>query len=415
MTMDSRPYAFISYSHDDREFAARLSARLHLAGLSHFRDTDQIAWGEYIPDRIHSALNQATHLIVLISPGSEQSQWVSYEMGFARGRNIVLVPYLLHPRMKVPGFLENIRYLCTPEDEESFIKSLQAQSRQLTVLQERMAVKGTTKVSNIQSGLSKIRSEHPRVRQDGIELLVEAKAVEQLMPLFGHRDRQVRRAAAEALARLRHEGAIDYLIAGLGYTGRRSRAEIIPDVEDLFFHYGERALLALLEKIPESLGGRYGGAGRWTRALANAATTKTAGILLTKAKETGRGEFLQSALKVGRGFRKADLLAAIESCIAKAYDKKDAKRDIAAWLVESKQKDANWTRQLVRDWLTDEVREYPTQLTYWYGVTRLARSALSMGALRPTELRQIANLSQNKGLTSDLIREGENWKEQSAS
>lgn len=98
--------------------------------------------------------------------------------------------------------------------------------------------------------------------------------------------------------------------------------------------------------------------------------------------------------------------------MAKAYDKKDARRDIAAWLAESKQKDASWACRLVRDWLADEVREYPAQLTYWFGVTRLARSALSMGAVQPTELRQVASLSQNKGLSSDLIKEGENWREQ---
>jgi hypothetical protein len=118
---DAGPFIFISYSHSDTEFAAKLSDRLKKADIAHFIDQRSITWGEHIPDQVHSALERATHLIVLISPGSEKSSWVAYEMGYARGRRVIVVPYLLHPKMDVPGFIANIRYLCDLKEEAQFI------------------------------------------------------------------------------------------------------------------------------------------------------------------------------------------------------------------------------------------------------------------------------------------------------
>lgn len=121
---DSDVYIFISYSHSDSEFVSKFSDRLYEAGIPHFRDTKSIKWGESIPKRIHQELEKATHLVICISPGSEQSQWVAYEMGYAKGKKVTLVPYLLHPKMKVPGFIEDIKYLSTIDEETQFIKSI---------------------------------------------------------------------------------------------------------------------------------------------------------------------------------------------------------------------------------------------------------------------------------------------------
>jgi hypothetical protein len=123
--MDKRlPYLFISYSHSDSVFANKFSKRLKNAGIDHFLDTDCVMWGDNIHSRIQEEFEKVTHLVVLISPGSLESQWVSYEMGYAHGRNIKLVPYLLHPSTKIPAFIANIRYLKTPKEEASFIESL---------------------------------------------------------------------------------------------------------------------------------------------------------------------------------------------------------------------------------------------------------------------------------------------------
>ncbi len=119
-----KPVVFISYSHSDAKFASALARRLKRERIQYFLDEHSIQWGEPIPERIHQALDQATHILIVMSPGSEQSQWVSYEAGYASGRNLVLVPYLLHPRMKLPEFLASRRYLRNRQDEKRFIQSL---------------------------------------------------------------------------------------------------------------------------------------------------------------------------------------------------------------------------------------------------------------------------------------------------
>jgi transcriptional regulator with XRE-family HTH domain len=118
-------FVFISYSHTDAEFANGFAERLRKAGIPHFRDVKSIAWGEDISERVHQALEESSHLVVLISPASAQSQWVPYEMGYAKGRNVVLIPYLLHPSMPLPSFIASRRYLSSPDEEGVFIASLQ--------------------------------------------------------------------------------------------------------------------------------------------------------------------------------------------------------------------------------------------------------------------------------------------------
>jgi transcriptional regulator with XRE-family HTH domain len=120
-----RPFVFISYAHADALFVNGFAERLEKAGIPHFRDVKSIPWGGDIPESVHRALEEASHLVVLISPASAQSQWVPYEMGYAKGRSVVLIPYLLHPSMPLPSFISSRRYLSSSEDEAKFITSLQ--------------------------------------------------------------------------------------------------------------------------------------------------------------------------------------------------------------------------------------------------------------------------------------------------
>lgn len=125
---EKEPFVFISYSHTDKDFAVNFSKRLTRAGIKHFRDAASIKWGESIPRRVREGLASATHLVVLISPGSAESQWVAYEMGYAHGKSVTLVPYLLHPSMRIPGFISNLRCIVTKKEESDFIRSLKSNS-----------------------------------------------------------------------------------------------------------------------------------------------------------------------------------------------------------------------------------------------------------------------------------------------
>ena len=63
-------------------------------------------------------------MIVLISPAGAKSDWVPYEMGFAKGKGITVIPYLLHPKMDVPSFIGDALCLRGLQDEEVLIKEL---------------------------------------------------------------------------------------------------------------------------------------------------------------------------------------------------------------------------------------------------------------------------------------------------
>src|SRR6185295_2493585 len=117
-------FLFISCSSSDEPFARGLTERLRREGFDSFLYVKSIDWGQEIPKRIHEGLDHASHIVVLVSPGSEQSGWVAYEVGYARGRGIEIVPYLLHPKMNPPGFVRELLCLKDKTDEAAWIQSL---------------------------------------------------------------------------------------------------------------------------------------------------------------------------------------------------------------------------------------------------------------------------------------------------
>ena len=48
--------------------------------------------------------------MVIISPGSLKSHWVSYEVGFSTARNTRVLPYLTHPALDPPSFINGLTY-----------------------------------------------------------------------------------------------------------------------------------------------------------------------------------------------------------------------------------------------------------------------------------------------------------------
>lgn len=101
---------FISYSHTDAEVADQIVNILENLDVPYFRDIKDIEWGEKITARIKQGLTNANAIIVIISPGSLKSHWVSYEVGFATARGIRLLPFLTHPALDPPGFITDFAY-----------------------------------------------------------------------------------------------------------------------------------------------------------------------------------------------------------------------------------------------------------------------------------------------------------------
>ena len=90
---------FISYAHQDRRFAEALKVRLAdiledpSQELDVFDAQSSVEAGENIRDAIQSAMRAASTVVIVSSPASDASQWVSYEAGLADalGKNVVVV------------------------------------------------------------------------------------------------------------------------------------------------------------------------------------------------------------------------------------------------------------------------------------------------------------------------------------
>lgn len=101
---------FISYSHTDKNDADQIAAILDGLGVQYFRDEKDIEWGDKITASVKDGLKSASAVVVIISPGSLKSHWVSYEVGYATALDTRLLPYLTHPAIDLPGFVADLRY-----------------------------------------------------------------------------------------------------------------------------------------------------------------------------------------------------------------------------------------------------------------------------------------------------------------
>lgn len=125
---DEGAYVFISYSHFDKDFAVGFAERLNLRRIRFFLDVKSIGFGGHITGIVHQDLSRASHVIPLISAASVQSQWVAYEVGYARGKGVAVVPYAVYPGIQLPQFISQYRYLL-PEEEAVFLDQLEAFGR----------------------------------------------------------------------------------------------------------------------------------------------------------------------------------------------------------------------------------------------------------------------------------------------
>jgi hypothetical protein len=86
-------YVFISYSHSDHEYVARLSAHLRSAGLEVWTD-EGIDYGDHWPDVIESRIESCSVFICVMSDYSRKARWVDREIDLAQELALPIVPLL---------------------------------------------------------------------------------------------------------------------------------------------------------------------------------------------------------------------------------------------------------------------------------------------------------------------------------
>ncbi len=393
MERDNQPYIFISYSHADAPFAALLSGRLRAAGIEHFRDTEVIDWGEDIPDRIHEALDRATHLLVLISPGSEKSAWVAYEMGYARGRRIVLVPYILHPSMTLPGFIASTKYLQNLQEEAEFIRRLRR-----TMLRRTRVVRTQHDVSaDISKASRLLRSQNPEARRQAIDQLVGMKAHRPVLEALVSNRVEVRLSAAAAAGRMRLAQALPYLVAGLESTGLKRRQPVIPDVENVVASFGLAAVTELLRQVPDTPGCRVD-ASRWVTALSGAIDSDSVLGLIAALKDTHRRLLLQAILRSSIRLERETIRPIVLDYASGTYEQET----VAEWLLDSQMRDEDWVHELVKKWLSEQCVGTSVSSDYFSRQESLTRRALRNKAVTTDDVLDILAESPNKKMGERL-------------
>jgi hypothetical protein len=119
-------YVFVSYNHFDAEIANQISAVLAQLGIDYFLDVKDLQCGDHIESSVTRAIEEATHLIAIVSPGSAKSQWVPYEIGQARARAAVVIPYLTHRALDLPPYLTGIKYASSMEELGAHLAQMKA-------------------------------------------------------------------------------------------------------------------------------------------------------------------------------------------------------------------------------------------------------------------------------------------------
>ena len=115
---------FISYSSVDDKRAKQLAKILDEINVEYFLDRKDINWGDDVTERITQGLADCSALVVIISPASLKSQWVPFEIGHASGLGKKILPFLTHPSLDVPGYLQRFHYETRLADVKKYFQSL---------------------------------------------------------------------------------------------------------------------------------------------------------------------------------------------------------------------------------------------------------------------------------------------------
>lgn len=83
MNTDTQRTVFLSHSSDDHDFIAKLERGLEDAGWHVLVDTEHLRPGDTLPDKILQLIDQAHHVVGVLSPAATESEWVRRELRYA--------------------------------------------------------------------------------------------------------------------------------------------------------------------------------------------------------------------------------------------------------------------------------------------------------------------------------------------
>ena len=112
-------HVFVSYKHEDRDFAENLIHRVEKADFKTWADSNHLQAGEDWRAEIDQAIKNAFALIVIMTPEAKASEYVTYEWAFAWGAGVKVIPVTLkstplHPRLETLQYLDFTNFDARP-------------------------------------------------------------------------------------------------------------------------------------------------------------------------------------------------------------------------------------------------------------------------------------------------------------
>lgn len=107
---------FISYSHDDSNFALRLENALKARSIDVWIDSQEILPGDSLIKKIREGIDSSQYVCALISGTSIISPWVQNELDIAmtqqiENRKVKVIPLVLEENLTLPSFLVGKLYV----------------------------------------------------------------------------------------------------------------------------------------------------------------------------------------------------------------------------------------------------------------------------------------------------------------
>ncbi|MGA7525185.1 MAG: toll/interleukin-1 receptor domain-containing protein [Acidobacteriaceae bacterium] len=121
--------AFVSYSHEDLEFAQRLASDLKSAGAAVWMDKLDIEPGAQWDCDVEQALNSCRQMLLVLSPRSAASPNVLDEIGVALRTNKTILPLMLQD-CEVPIRVCRLQYIDFRKDYRAGLNELVRELRQ---------------------------------------------------------------------------------------------------------------------------------------------------------------------------------------------------------------------------------------------------------------------------------------------
>jgi TIR domain/HEAT repeats/PBS lyase HEAT-like repeat len=244
----SMQHVFISYHHDDLDFAENVINRVEKAGYSTWTD-DKLHAGEDWRAMIDIAIKNAFALIVIMTPEAKASEYVTYEWAFAWGVGVRVIPLMLrptplHPRLEAMQYLDFTNPKIRPWDR--LIEEIKAAANVPLAHTINIPLNSPPFIRQAVMALDSANEDDREAAVRTLQQVGSPEAQTVLIEALQHPIEDVRRASTEALVQMRATSAVPSLVQLLHDSEGSVRWAVINALGSL---EDKTALPALTERL----------------------------------------------------------------------------------------------------------------------------------------------------------------------